>query len=82
MNNYQPDELTRLELLTYPNPEGLHPVEINWRNLCRKLFEDVRELESALVKHKHWDREGDKCFTCNLPKLPRNWPAQFTMKPI
>jgi hypothetical protein len=34
---YTTDEYTMIELLNYPNPEGLHPSEIRWRNVARKL---------------------------------------------
>jgi hypothetical protein len=32
------DQQTMLELLTYPNPEGLHPAEIRWRDFARALL--------------------------------------------
>lgn len=77
LNDYTPDEKVRLELLLYNNPDGLHPVEENWRNLCRKLADDVRKLELALAAHHANVPANGSCFVCELPKLPRNWPTKF-----
>jgi len=33
-----PAHQTMLELLDYPNPEGLHPDEVRWRNFARALL--------------------------------------------
>lgn len=44
---YNADELVRLELLRYENPDGLHPVERDWRNLARKLLEHVEHAENV-----------------------------------
>lgn len=46
---YTPQEMIRLELLCYNNPEGLHPVEEAWRNLCRKLMQHVEASDSDLA---------------------------------
>ena len=32
------DQQTMLELLTYPNPKGLHPIETRWRDFARALL--------------------------------------------
>lgn len=80
MNTYHSDELVRLELLQYENPDGLHSIEAAWRNLARKLLFDVKELEKALVNHGHYnDIEGKKCFKCNIPTVnfPRKFPEAF-----
>ena len=45
---YTPDEMVRLELLAYKNPDGLHPVEENWRNLARKLMSHTKWIQSKL----------------------------------
>jgi len=34
------------ELLKYPNPEGLHPVEAAWRDHCRELLSEFKSLPS------------------------------------
>lgn len=44
---YTPEELVRIELLRYENPEGLHPIEESWRNLCKKLIEHVEILQES-----------------------------------
>ena len=36
--NLSSDQQTMLELLAYPNPVGLHPVEIRWRDFTRALL--------------------------------------------
>lgn len=79
LNNYESDELVRIELLQYPNTGNLHPVEEAWRNLARKLLSDVVKLEKALCDHKaHTFTDGEKCFTCHLEgKLPRKFPEAF-----
>lgn len=43
--NYSPSELVRIELLRYDNPEGLHPVEAQWRDLASKLLEHIEDLQ-------------------------------------
>lgn len=46
--NYSDSELVRLELLQYPTPDGLHPVEKSWRELAKKLMLHTEELQRAL----------------------------------
>lgn len=52
-----PEHQTMLQLLAYPNPEGLHPVEVRWRDFARELIregdekiklleEQIRQLET------------------------------------
>lgn len=41
--------MVRLELLQYKNPEGLHLVEEEWRNLARKLMKHNIELQKLLT---------------------------------
>lgn len=80
MNTYTSDELVRIELLGYEQTEGLHPVERNWRNLAKKLLEDIKELEKALDKHHAQERISDNgnCFKCTLPSIvKRNFPEPF-----
>ena len=36
--NLTSDQQTMLGLLTYPNPEGLHPIETSWRDFARALL--------------------------------------------
>lgn len=48
---YSPDELVRLEILQYKNPDGLHPIESNWRNLCRKLMHHAQEMKNLVENH-------------------------------
>lgn len=38
------------ELLKYPNPEGLHPVEAAWRDHARELFEENASLKAKLAR--------------------------------
>lgn len=81
MQTYNPDEMVRLELLCYENPDGLHPVEENWRNLARKLYADVQELEKLVEKHDHYSDPDRKCFKCGVTgKIARNWPSKFQPK--
>lgn len=40
---------TMLELLDYPNPEGLHPVEARWRDLARELRKERDEARSLVA---------------------------------
>ncbi len=47
---YSADELVRLEILAYPTPEGLHPIEKNWRDLCKKLLQHSKELQKGFVE--------------------------------
>jgi hypothetical protein len=78
MNTFSASEMVRLELLAYPTPEGLHPVEEQWRDLARKLLDDVKELETALSKHHGRVPEGGRCFECGAGKGVRNFPKRFT----
>lgn len=43
---------TLLELLNYPNPVGLHPVEARYRDFCRMLIakgdEKIDKLEQRI----------------------------------
>src|SRR5438094_8970048 len=36
--NLTSDQQTMLELLSYPNPQGLHPSETRWRDFARALL--------------------------------------------
>jgi len=47
---YTDADLVRLELLAYPTPEDLHPVEHNWRELARKLLEHTKELQNVAIE--------------------------------
>lgn len=55
---------TMLELLDYPNPEGLHPAEARWRDLARSLKserDELRERVEQVIGHwrnTDWFREG------------------------
>lgn len=40
-----PEHETMRELLQYPNPVGLHPVEARWRDFAREL---IKEHEGEL----------------------------------
>lgn len=55
---YTEQEKTMLELLDYTNPEGLHPNECRWRDLARKLKNDLSEVQSELGWTKYPDRMG------------------------
>ena len=41
---------TAVELLDYPNPEGLHPNEARWRDVARELKRQLDSLRAALPK--------------------------------
>ncbi len=43
-----PAQLVRIELLRYDNPEGLHPIEAQWRDLCKVLLEEVEQTQKDL----------------------------------
>jgi hypothetical protein len=78
---YRSDELVRLELLCYPNPEGLHPIEANWRDLARKLMGHIQCLQKQIVLHhdnSYWryTNHGD-CPVCKK-KLPFEFPKKFS----
>lgn len=77
MNTYTPDELVRIEILQYLDTEGLHPVEAKWRQLARKLHQDLAEAERALQTHHHKVPQDGKCFTCGQPGRLRTWPTCF-----
>lgn len=78
MNIYTESELVRLELLCHENPSTLHPVEACWRDLARKLIEDVKVLEIALKAHHHTKvSDSNKCFTCGLSNTVRKFPEAF-----
>jgi hypothetical protein len=68
MNTYTPEELVRMEILQYDNPEGLHPVEGSWRTLARKLMQDCASLNKALTSHHGRVPNDGKCFECQLNK--------------
>lgn len=34
---------TKIALLAYPDPQGLHPNELNWREFARWLLERIDE---------------------------------------
>ena len=84
MISYTPEEMVRLELLCYQNPEGLHSIEAAWRDLARKLKAHVEELQDSLEKHHqshHWKyaHNGKPCPVCSdfgivvyiFPKPPK-----------
>lgn len=69
--------MVRLELLAYENPEGLHPIEKSWRDLCRKLVKHNEEMQDVaqrcIKKMSQWDREQmSKEF------VPFKFPKAFT----
>lgn len=66
--NYLPDELVRTELLNYNNPEDLHPVEVSWRNLSRKLLKHVKVLEHHLAKVPTKSSCDEKFKLTNFPQ--------------
>lgn len=65
--NSQPEKLDGSErnmvaLVHYPNPDGLHPVEVRYRNLLRKLIKRIErqdwQLEVQRKKLKTYKRMG------------------------
>ena len=66
-NPFTEHEQTMSELLNYPNPAGLHPDIIRWRDLARKLKQQARELcgcESGF--YPLIDGSAIECPTCAM----------------
>jgi len=57
---YGPSDLVRLELLAYPTPDGLHPVERNWREVAKKLLQHTKQLEIALDELNSKEKDYNK----------------------
>ncbi len=68
---YSPGQLVRLELLAYGNPEGLHPVEQNWRDLARDLLQHVQALQTKLEEVKPKVRFDDILQAWSPMKFPK-----------
>lgn len=49
--SFTPEELIRLEILCYETPEGLHPIEKSWRDLARKLKNQLVDLQQTIEEH-------------------------------
>lgn len=82
---YTPQEMVRLELLQYENPEGLHPVEQAWRDLARKLLRHAQSLEELVIHHHDLGlryRQGDgECHACKSKGFQKfNFPQPFKPK--
>lgn len=86
--HYDAEERVRLEILAYPNPEGLHPIEEAWRDLARKLKEHVEELTLHLTLHHNSTKWGNTagpsigkatCKICEVNNyIHHNFPKAFT----
>lgn len=64
---------TKLELLDYPNPEGLHPVEASWRDFARTLRDEITRLKSfGCELDKNYIRIDDPVVT-GLVEALRNF---------
>lgn len=77
---YTSSEMVRLELISYANPEGLHPVEEAWRDLSRKLVDHVKELQDQWIKHKDKHTKynrSEHCFFCADTPKPFPFPEPF-----
>ena len=48
--DYNASEMVRLELLAYPTPEGLHPIEHQWRDLAKKLLKHTKILQELAIE--------------------------------
>lgn len=77
---YTPSEMVRLELLQYENPEGLHPIQEQWRDLCKKIIEHVVEADRMAMIFS--DKVNNKQY---LPEhirdyKPFKFPPKFTVK--
>lgn len=74
-----PSEMVRIELLRHEDPDGIHPIEKAWRELARKLLDELEKVELQLA-HKIKDlpeykrTEWEKSFT------PTDFPKAFTTK--
>lgn len=74
MSDFTPADMVRIELLRYPNPDGLHPVEEQWRDLGRKILNRLEETEAFLVQALNKCPEyykRDNAFT------PTKFPKKF-----
>ena len=75
--NLTPSELVRIEILRYEEPEGIHPIEGEWRNLCRKLLLECEVLQNALREHHR--TVSEICPTCRRAKSNLTvFPQKFT----
>ncbi len=82
--DYSPVDMVRLELLAYDNPEGLHPVEQQWRDLARKLKQHIESLQVIVNEHhlpaaKYWKGTDENCPGCKTYHSIK-FPAPF--KPL
>jgi hypothetical protein len=46
--DFTPTDEVQMELLQYEDPDGLHPVESQWRSLCRRLLKHVTARDMML----------------------------------
>lgn len=82
--NYSASQLVRIELLRYSNPEGLHPIELQWRDLARALLNDVEKLQDLITKHHEsflWKGYslGQDCPVCTKASYtPTKMPKAFS----
>lgn len=73
---YSPSELVRIELLAYENPGDLHPIEEQWRDLCRKLIQHVKETENLL--QENMPRISGLQYSKLKDWKPFKFPGRFT----
>jgi hypothetical protein len=74
------EEQVRLELLAYPDPEGLHPIEASWRRLARKLKNKLQHADSIITQHhdsRYW-----KCFSTECPVCKDKYTQNVFPKPF
>ena len=82
---YTTAQLVRIELLRYDNPDGLHPIESNWRDLSRKLLEHVEYLQEQMKIHHtanilRYDFKGE-CPLCHIKEFKGDeFPGKFETK--
>lgn len=80
ITQYSATDTVRLELLAYENPGGLHPIEEQWRDLCRKMMIHIKTLQDDL--ENTISKVG---YKNNLPKHLQefkkfNFPGKFSVE--
>ena len=75
--DFTPTDEVRMELLQYEDPDGLHPVEAQWRSLCRRLLKHVvsRDVMLKELTEKTYNRSA-------LGQNPDEYYKERNYKPL